>query len=129
MAGIKEYSLSIDEFNNPKVYEGAPALMLLLTRIILLEPGLFQSHPDMGVGLLTEYRFRTDNGGLAAELKSRITTQIDKYLPFLTGAEVAVSVQENSYYISITINGIIYGIFYDAEHNTIQTDFKAVSDL
>lgn len=129
MAGIKEYSLSIDEFNNPKVYEGAPGVMLLLTRLILLEPGLFQSHPDMGVGLLTEYRFRTDDGGLASELKSRIQSQIDKYLPFLTGAEIAVDIKDNSYYISITINGIIYGILYNTETNSIQTDFKAISDL
>jgi len=129
MAGIAEYSLSIDEFNNPKVYEGAEGIMLLLSRLVLLEPGTFQSHPDMGVGLVSNYRFRVDDGGLSSELASRIKTQIDKYLPFLTGVDVDVSIKDNSYYIAITINGIIFAIFYDTQSNSYKTDYKAIADL
>ena len=78
LMAITEESLSIDNFNDPKIFKNAEALMLLLSRLVLLEPGVFQSHPDMGVGLLTNYRYKIDTeDGLASEIQQRIRNQID----------------------------------------------------
>ena len=66
---IDEASMSVNDFNEPRMYSNAEGLMLLLSRLVLLEPGTFQSHPDMGVGLLTNFRYRLDtDDGLAANL-------------------------------------------------------------
>lgn len=126
---IKDYSLSINNFNEPKVYEKANALMMLLTRLILLEPGLFQSHPDMGVGLISRYRYKVDDGSLASELRSRIQSQIDTYLPFLTGVQIAVSIKNKAFAISITIDSLIFGVLYNTESNTITTDYTTIAEL
>lgn len=126
---IKEYSLSVNDFNEPKVYEKAKALMMILTRLILLEPGLFQSHPDMGVGLVTRYRYRVDDGSLAADLQARIQSQIDTYLPFLSGVQVAVMIKNKAFAISITIDSTIFGILYNTESNTIATDYTTIAEL
>lgn len=126
---LKEYSLSVNSFNEPKVYEKAPALLLLLTRLILLEPGTFQSHPDMGVGLITNYRYRVDDGSLASELQSRIKTQIDTYLPILSGVDVNVNIKDKCFYVSIVIDGYIYGILYNSDDNSLKTDYTTISDL
>lgn len=126
---IKDYSLSVNNFNEPKVYERASALMMLLTRLILLEPGLFQSHPDMGVGLISRYRYKVDDGSLASELQARIQSQIDTYLPFLTGVQVVVAIKNKAFAVSITIDSLIFGVLYNTESNTITTDYTTIAEL
>ena len=126
---IREYSLSVNNFNEPKVYTKAKAIMMLLTRLILLEPGQFQSHPDMGVGLTTRYRYRINDGSLEADLQARIKTQIDTYLPFLSGVQVAVTMKNKAFGINIIIDSTIFGILYDTESNAIATDYTTIAEL
>ena len=126
---IREYSLSVNNFNEPKVFEKAKALMLLLTRLVILEPGTFQSHPDMGVGLISRYRYRLDDGTLAADLKSRIQSQIDTYLPFLTGVDVGVYIRDKVFYINITIDTFVFGVLDDTESNQMTTDYTTIAEL
>ena len=130
MAIIEEASMSVDNFNNPKIYSDAQGLMLLLSRLILLEPGTFQSHPDMGVGLLTYYRYELDSdGGLAADLRQRIRSQIDTYLPILTGIDIQVKIEDKTFYVTARINNLVFGVLYDSENNTVETKYSSISDL
>ena len=130
MAIIEEASMSVDNFNNPEIFKNAEGLMLLLSRLVLLEPGTFQSHPDMGVGLLTNYRFKVDSdGNLASDLRSRIRNQIDTYLPILTGVDVQVRIYDHTFYVTIQINGLAFGIIYDANENSVQTKYSTIEDL
>lgn len=127
---ITEGSLSVDNFNDPKIFKNAEALMLLLSRLVLLEPGLFQSHPDMGVGLLTNYRYRIDtDDGLASELQQRIRSQIDTYLPILTGIDIQVKIVDHTVYVVMQINGLMFGILYDSQNNAVQTKYTNIEDL
>lgn len=126
---VREYSMSVNDFNQPKVFERAKALMLLLTRLMILEPGTFQSHPDMGVGLISNYRYSIDDGTLASNLQSRIKTQIDTYLPFLSGVDVSVSIEKKMFLISIKIDTVIFGVLYDTETNSIQSDYTTIAEL
>lgn len=126
---MKEYSLTVNDFNEPAVATGGQALLLLLTRLMLLEPGLFETHPDMGVGLITYFRYRENLDGLADELQSRIARQIDTYLPFLSGVQVNVEVQDNLFRTHIVINGDMYGIYYNSKTNSLETEYVSISDL
>lgn len=126
---IRDYTMSVNDFNEPKEHNKAEALMLLITRIILLEPGTIQSHPDMGVGLITNFRHRLDDGTLVSDLQSRIKLQIDTYLPFLSGVNVNVKIKNKAFLISISIDSAIFGILYDTESNSIQTDYKTIAEL
>ena len=122
--------MSVDNFNNPEIFKNAEGLMLLISRLVLLEPGTFQSHPDMGVGLLTNYRFKVDSdGNLASDLRSRIRNQIDTYLPILTGVDVQVRIYDHTFYVTIQINGLAFGIIYDANENSVQTKYSTIEDL
>lgn len=124
-----EYSLSVDDFNEPERFTGGEGMLLLLTRLMLLEPGLFETHPDMGVGLITYFRYRVNEDSLDAELKARICTQIDTYLPFLSGVRVEVEIRDNTFRIRVDIDGIMYGIYYNATANTLETEYLSISDL
>lgn len=126
---IKDYTMSINDFNEPREYDKAQALMMLITRLILLEPGTFQSHPDMGVGLVTNFRYRLNDGTLASDLQSKIKLQIDTYLPFLSGVNVNVAIKNKAFLASISIDSAIFGILYDTESNSIQTDYKTIAEL
>lgn len=71
--------LSVNKYYKPLVATDQNYATLLLVRLILLEPGTFQTHPDCGVGLVSKFKYATDVD--MAELNSKIKEQIMKYLP------------------------------------------------
>jgi len=71
--------LSVDKYYKPLVATDTNYATLLLVRLILLEPGTFQTHPDCGVGLVSKFRYATNVD--MAELQKRIKDQIMLYLP------------------------------------------------
>lgn len=86
---IREYTLSINDYNNPKVFEGEDAIALLLIRLFLMNPGDIESHPDMGIGIYKNYRnMWMDN---ISELQIESEKQIAKYLPMLENVSVKTS--------------------------------------
>lgn len=74
----REYMLSYDTFNQPAVVEGALAEAFLLARLILMEPGSNPLHPEMGVGIKSNFRYSVDN---LDNLKAEIIRQKSIYLP------------------------------------------------
>ena len=128
---VLEPTLSVDEFNMPKVYKDSRAVMVQLTRLILLAPGQIQSHPNMGVGLVQNYRYAQE--GSESDLQSTIVQQIDEYLPNYRGAVVQVEYKNRKTFISITIEDTIFMIMYDNnnddEGSALQTKYMKLSDL
>jgi hypothetical protein len=105
MVREREYLFSVDNFNKPIVYTGKKAIGLLLTRLILLKPGSDPLHPEMGVGI-ENYRYAM---GKIEELRDRIKTQIQTYLPDFQSADVTlVATPDHLLNIEITINDTIY---------------------
>lgn len=101
--------------------------MALLTRLILLDPGTIQSHPDMGVGLTTKYRYSLE--GAEITLQSDIRQQIDTYLPRFQGAEVKVAMVDHSFRIAITFSNYVFAFLYDIEENILTKKFSKLADL
>ena len=124
---IHEFGLSIDDFQNPKVYKNGDAILTLLTRLLLLEPGTIQSHPEMGVGLISKYRYSVE--GSAALLQSDFQKQVDKYLPQLQGIKIRVVEKGKSYFITAEFEQVLYGISFDTQTSNIITDTMLLSDL
>lgn len=83
------------------------AIYILLQRLMLLDPGSIQSHPDMGVGIITKWRYSYyENIDL---LQSEIQTQIEKYLPQLQGVNVKIArADHHDIIISIEVNNKLY---------------------
>ena len=113
---LKEYSLSINSFNNPDELKRADAACLLIMRLILLTPGTIQTHPEMGVGLITKYRFMYDTE--LQNLKKLITDQINLYLPELnlTSVELTLNPKDlKELIIQIKIENTLYVLQTEGE--------------
>lgn len=110
----REPCLSIDEFNKPKILEGRDAISTLLSHLILLEPGTYASHPTMGVGLVSRYRY--NNKESLEQLKKDIQDQVNRYLPEFQAVDVSVRLDPHGHekengdeiIIEINIDGVIY---------------------
>ena len=85
--------LSVDKYYKPLVAEGDNYATLMLIRLILLEPGTFQTHPNMGVGLVSNFRYSTEVDMVT--LSNTIKDQIMTYLPQFTLTDVRCILGDN----------------------------------
>ena len=128
MPTLTEHSFSVDDFENPKVHKDSEAMAILLTRLLLLEPGTIQSHPEMGVGLMSKYRYSVV--GAASKLKSDFEAQIEAFLPdYFQGTSINVTQNAGKFLITAEIDGSIYGISYDSATNEIESKFAKLGDM
>ena len=127
LINIHEYTFSIDDFGDPKVLKNGHAIATLLTRLLLLDPGTFQSHPKMGVGLVSKYRYSLENQ--LNILRDDFRSQIEKYLPQYQGVQVEAYLENSVCYINATIDDTLYAFFYDVDANTLKSTFKKLADL
>lgn len=124
---ITEFSFSVDELKNPKTFKDAEAISVLLTRLLLLEPGTIQSHPDCGVGLMSKYRFGVE--GVAAELQSNFQHQIETYLPQFQGVKIHVKEKNHELMITAEIDNTLYGVYYNTNTAEVKSDYTSLSNL
>lgn len=75
---FREYLLDTDDFKQPKVLYGKKAIGLIICRLLLLEPGTDPMRPEMGVGLVSKYRYMFPDQ--LPELKRDIAKQLNDYL-------------------------------------------------
>lgn len=115
---FKEYVLSINEFIQPKVLSGDQAAYTNIIRLFLLDPGTNQTHPEMGIGIRSRYRF-SDTSEIGT-LREEVKTQMQTYLPNLLTMDVQIETYGSTLAIFITSeNDDIYGIGYNTESGTI----------
>lgn len=122
-----EASFSVDDFQDPKMYKNAEAISVLLTRLLLLEPGTIQSHPDMGVGLYSKYAYSVMGEG--SNLQADFERQIQEYLPAFQGVKITVKEKPGMFIIGAEIDGVLYGIYYDKEKSDVSVKYTNLSDL
>ena len=123
---LNEYTLSVNNFLEPDVKSGPEAVCKLLVQLLLLEPNTFDTHPDMGVGIVSRYRYSFL--GHADELQKDFQNQITKYLPVLSGVVINVKEIQKMYYITATFNKTVYVISVD-ESFKINTDVKSLNEI
>lgn len=115
---FKEYLLSINEFIQPKVLSGNQAAYTQIIRLFLLDPGTNQTHPDMGIGIRSRYRF-SDTSQIST-LQEEAKVQMQTYLPNLLTTDVEIDTYGTTLIIFITSEDeTIYGIGYNTENGNI----------
>lgn len=103
----REYLLKFDNFGNSKILTDQQAIACLLTRLILLEPGTNPLFPEMGVGIVSKYRYL--GADQESNLKKDIENQINTYLPEANCTEVTLIYNDDkSVDLEITVNGEIF---------------------
>lgn len=113
---MEAHVLSLNDFNMPKVFSDSDSAYVHIIQLILLEPGTYQSHPNMGVGIRSRYRYN-NNEDFLINLKSDITNQIMSYLPELANVSV-----------SLTHSNNILGIIIDTSTGTYVVAYNSISD-
>lgn len=112
--------LSLNDFNMPKVFNNKHADAIHVVYLILLDKGKFQSHPNMGVGLRTEWRFRSESDILHL-LQDEIYDQINTYLPDADVTDIQITLNdEHKLGIIITCGDSSFPIAYDTANDTLQ---------
>lgn len=115
---FREYVLSINEFVQPKVLKGDQAAYTNIIRLLLLNPGTNQTHPEMGIGIRTRYRF-SDTSEIST-LKQEVKDQLETYLPELLIMDVQIQTYNNILAIFISSqNNEIYGLGYNTETGSL----------
>lgn len=115
---VVEYYLGIDEFNHPKVYTNEDATYTLLKKLILLEPGTYPTRPEMGVGLISKYRY--GEADILTILRDNIKEQIEQYLPQFHNVEVRLLLTKSKeLQIEIIINQTVYSMVYNSDIHTL----------
>lgn len=107
MASIfKEYHLTTNDFKEPKITTGKKAVGVLLVRLILLEPGTDPVRPNMGLGIVSKYRYITEDklGTLQKDLKNQIRTYL---YPFQT-VNVQIKLENHQLIFTIVIDDNVY---------------------
>lgn len=124
---MEAYLLSLNDFGMPKVLDGTDAMYTNLVYLILLEKGKFQSHPDMGVGIRSRYRFNNDENFLQ-DLQKDITDQISQYLPELSMLDVSVNCSHEILGIIINTEQGAYALAYNAANDVMDAPASYVLD-
>ena len=103
----REYLLKFDDFGNGKIFTDQQAIACLLTRLIVLEPGTNPLFPEMGVGIVSKYRYVTEDH--ENDLRKDIRNQISRYLPEANCTNIEFTHNDDKTIdIKITIDGTLY---------------------
>lgn len=101
IVNTEEPLMSVDKFYKPVTVKNEDAAVLLITRLILLEPGTIQTHPNLGVGIVSRFRHGLDVD--AKKLEAEIAVQISKYLPMFSTVQVSVEIDNDNKTIKIYV--------------------------
>lgn len=103
---FKEYHISTNDFDEPKITTGKKAIGVLLVRLFLLEPGTDPARPEMGIGLASRYRYLTQD--CLTELNKEIQNQIRTYLAPFSTLDVTLKLSNKTLYITTVIDNTVY---------------------
>jgi len=86
-------------------------------RLLLLEPGSIPEQPEMGVGIISKYRFADSSS--VDQLRLDIQKQVSTYLPNLIAVTIEVFMVKKELRIQITADGVLYSFDTDTPNKTI----------
>lgn len=115
---MEAHLLAKNSFGMPRVLSDGDADYMHIVYLLLLEPGTFQSHPNMGVGI-RRYRFINDDDILDT-IQTNIRKQMEAYLPSIDVSTVTLSIMEDKTLgIAINTENGIYALTYNPDTNNI----------
>lgn len=121
---MNEYLMDVDKRQQPKVFSKYEGDRINVFRLIMVEPGTYPTHPTLGVGLVSRWRFR-DIDTIKSSLASTIEAQLKDFMPHLIDPQVTVTIVNNNnkniINISVRVNGeLTYTFKVDEEtRNTL----------
>lgn len=105
-------------FGTPLEYKNAMAVIMQLVKLITLEKGKNQLYPDMGVGLISRFRYMYEED--LPELENEIARQRDIYLPMYSDVSIKLSMEKSVLIISIGLLDLLVTLDINQESNQIR---------
>lgn len=104
---LKEYAMSVNDFKQPAEALGKKAIGVFLVRLLLLEKGTDPVRPDMGVGIVSRYRYMFEEE--CPTLENDIRQQIQTYLlPYSNIQTIKAEVIDKELHLTIKIDDATY---------------------
>lgn len=104
---LKEYSMSVNDFNQPAEAKGKKAIGVLLVRLLLMEKGTDPMRPDMGVGIVSRYRYMFPED--CTTLENDIRDQLQRFLtPYANISVIEATVVDKELHLRIVIDDTTY---------------------
>ena len=118
MALITEHLLATDVYKRPHTIKDKDALAVLLIRLLLMDPGTNPLHPEMGVGLVSRYRYSSSAD--MPTLNTEISEQISQFLPDFRYTNVECTVVDRSINVDISIDDTLYAFTTETDDSKIR---------
>lgn len=77
------------------------AVAFLIQKLLLMSPGTFPSHPNMGIGLTTKYKFMDSSD--ASKLRDDMISQLSTYLPQYQNINAEITLKKSTKELYVTI--------------------------
>jgi hypothetical protein len=125
---VRDYLLGLDDLQQPRVIDMSiikpgewNSAILFIARLILLVPGTYEDHPEMGIDIRGRYRFAFEDE--LHQLSEEIQEQIERYLPEFNviGVTSQFEMRDMVGYIiiDIEVNHVIYRLLYNVDDNKL----------
>ena len=125
---VRDYLLGLDDLQQPRVIDMSiikpnewNSAILMIARLILIIPGTYADHPEMGIDIKGRYRFAFEDE--LHQLSTELDEQIHTYLPDYNLVSVYAYHKEkklvNYIVIDIQIDQVTYRILYNVDENIL----------
>lgn len=125
---IRDYLLGLDDLQQPRIVDMSiikpnewNSAILMIARLVLMIPGTYADHPEMGIDIKGRYRFAFEDE--LHQLSTELDEQIHTYLPDYNLVSVYAYHKEknlvNYIVIDIQIDQVTYRILYNVDENIL----------
>jgi len=84
-----ECLLEFDNFQNPATVNDLQGVATMIHSLMFLVPGTYPDCPEMGIAI-QDYQFEILDDNMISKIRTKITDQINKYLPSITVRNIIV---------------------------------------
>ena len=118
---VKEYTLSTNEFNTPKVFTDVNAIAVLIIRLFLLAPGILSNNPECGIGLYEKYSHITEDeledfNDIASD---QLTRYIGNGIDYITCKAMFLSGDKHTLIINVSFRKTVLTFAFDKDNLTL----------
>ena len=107
MQTFTDHLFATSVFNKPLVIEDKEAILTLIVRLILMEPGTMSFIPEAGVGLVSKYRYLSKD--MIPTLERDIEDQISRFLPYFKTVDIQITMDTNKIlYIELNLDDNLF---------------------
>lgn len=107
MQTFTDHLFTTSVFNKPLVIEDKEAILTLIVRLILMEPGTMSFIPEAGVGLVSKYRYLSKD--MIPTLERDIEDQISRFLPYFKTVDIQITMDTNKIlYIELNLDDNLF---------------------